>query len=111
FPITPPALGPTSALSLFVSLLILPPPISTLFPYTTLFRSDHLLNGQRAECARLVLDQEAVAGHLPKLLADDADRDVGRTAGAERYHHPDRFRRIFVLCRSAGDAAGKEEER
>src|SRR5207245_7387211 len=84
FPITPPALGPTSALSLFVSLLILPPPISTLFPYTTLFRSDHLLNGQRAECARLVLDQEAVAGHLPKLLADDADRDVGRTAGAER---------------------------
>jgi hypothetical protein len=52
-----------------------------------------------------------VPGHLPKLLADDADRDVGRTAGAEGHHDPDRFRRIFVLCRSTAGAAGKEEER
>ena len=74
-------------------------------------RLDHFLDGEDSEHARLVLDHEAVAGHLPHLLADDADRDVGRAARAERHHHPDRLRRILVLrLRKAADANDESNE-
>src|SRR5437773_5691461 len=48
-----------------------PPPTSTLFPYTTLFRSVALLATARAECDRLI-------------VALNTDRGVRRLKGPER---------------------------
>src|SRR5690606_42128916 len=54
-------------LSLFFFLMIRRPPRSTLFPYTTLFRSVHDVLGPQAAQERVVLDRErdAVADVLP----------------------------------------------
>src|SRR5256885_16509770 len=45
------------------------PPRSTLFPYTTLFRSDGALGGREGRVGRAAQDQEVPAGHR---LADAA---------------------------------------
>src|SRR5688572_33247325 len=83
-----------SSFSFFFVLLILRPPRSTLFPYTTLFRSVlesvRLLDGRRSE-ARLALrsgdllrhgERAAVPPHVRQALADDpglgADRKSTR---------------------------------
>src|SRR5687767_15407156 len=65
---------------LVVSLTILPPPRSTLFPYTTLFRS--LLGARRTD--RI----EAVAEECKKLGARAAHAhalDVSKTASVEEF--------------------------
>src|SRR3712207_6933724 len=50
----------------FFFLMIRRPPRSTLFPYTTLFRSDHeVVAGQRAERADDVLGRPRRGRHLP----------------------------------------------
>src|SRR2546430_8934005 len=64
-----------SQLSYFFFLMIRRPPRSTLFPYTTLFRSpydrDRRLGGAEAPAARL---QEPVwRGHVPRLGYDGDD--------------------------------------
>src|SRR5439155_25184308 len=78
--------------SLF-SLLLLPPPRSTLFPYTTLFRSTprfHLaLEGHQLDHDRHgLLDRVDAVVVRPRMarLADDRDRHVDRTVGAEAEH-------------------------
>src|SRR2546426_8393771 len=40
------------------------PPRSTLFPYTTLFRSDHLPTALKTESRHTGLRQSALAGHV-----------------------------------------------
>src|SRR2546427_5141365 len=61
------------------------PPRSTLFPYTTLFRSLKAIDAQRDQVPRALVGAH-VAGdqlHLRQLMLD----------GADRFHHP---RRVTV---------------
>src|SRR5438309_11923335 len=85
------------------------PPRSTLFPYTTLFRSDDLLPGG----ARLLPPRGPVGGpaplhhaparsrrEAPPLRPRDVPRDGGRSGGDER---------ADVAPRERGDAAGRAD--
>src|SRR5687767_1084120 len=88
---------------LVVSLTILPPPRSTLFPYTTLFRS--LLGARRTD--RI----EAVAEECKKLGARAAHAhalDVSKTASVEEFAKWARTtaQRVDVLVNNAGGAHG-----
>src|SRR5262245_64775007 len=67
--------------------MILPPPRSTLFPYTTLFRSD-----QRRESATISMDElpEGPTRHVDPLpLSDD-----------EHHRHVERIGGIFGVSRA-----------
>src|SRR2546430_13369406 len=71
--------------SYFFFLMIRRPPRSTLFPYTTLFRSDvelhDALSADRAELALLEHAQELllhVDRHLADLVQEDRDRKSTR---------------------------------
>src|SRR5207248_9994476 len=79
-------------LSRIVSLLFLPrtrpPPISTLFPYTTLFRSeaqsadrDHSFDRHHVLSARELHDGEFEPGPYERDEGEPADRSDGRNAG------------------------------
>src|SRR5687768_17830451 len=86
--------------------MIRPPPRSTLFPYTTLFRSELRLPRQLAgpPCGRVVLRPH------PHALGVQSDRDLGRSPGnagpARRIDH-DRSEehtselqsRLHLVCR------------
>src|SRR5205814_6383851 len=54
--------------------LLRPPPISTLFPYTTLFRSQAV--GAQQDLADQEGHRQAVVGLIPGLAAHFADRDA-----------------------------------
>src|SRR2546430_10712883 len=65
-PLTLLSTPPGAYISFFFFLMIRPPPRSTLFPYTTLFRSRHL--GLRFQNRRYgKSDEQPRAGHLPDV--------------------------------------------
>src|SRR6266478_9973383 len=77
-------------------LMIRRPPRSTLFPYTTLFRSDH------AARAADVLDDHLLGQNLGEPPSNDASEHVGPAARRERDHHGQRPRPpAFAGCRAA----------
>src|SRR2546430_17475305 len=53
-----------SYLIFFFFLMIRRPPRSTLFPYTTLFRSPHVSGRQRISAQRVKVDDRTVERHL-----------------------------------------------
>src|SRR5207247_6836649 len=73
---------------LFFLLLLRPPPRSTLFPYTTLFRSADLL---------LLLDVQELLAHPPEHVVGDRlrDPDVGRS----EEHTSELQSRVDLVCR------------
>src|SRR5947209_9122677 len=82
-------------LCLFFFLMIRPPPRSTLFPYTTLFRSVH----------RRPLDLRDVRVHVPQSrnhrLAGEIDRrDAGKTVIPRSEEHTSELQsRQYLVCR------------
>src|SRR3712207_9227339 len=64
------------------------PPRSTLFPYTTLFRSDERSAEERADAE----DAEEVARHRaaldPLRLTEPVEVEAGAVVGRERLHRP-----------------------
>src|SRR5256885_15953683 len=93
----------------FFFLMIRRPPRSTLFPYTTLFRSPLGLVERRLERARVDLGEQLsrlhelpfVKGHLEERPVDPAvdGRGVERAHGAERIDRSEE-RRVGKECRS-----------
>src|SRR2546427_7655562 len=74
------------------------PPRSTLFPYTTLFRSDGVDDGRRIDRALDVADEAAVDFEL--VERERAQIQQARVAGAEiveREAHPARDRKSTRL--------------
>src|SRR3712207_7614272 len=97
-------------LCLFFFLMIRRPPRSTLFPYTTLFRSDF---AEPAECLRTQPGVGCFEGELskrsqPLLLSESnkgcrgsqADDGVGRVAqGRSEEHTSELQSRQYLVCR------------
>src|SRR3712207_7674390 len=81
------------------------PPRSTLFPYTTLFRSVHDLPVEDAPVEQLALqrvagvDLLAVDADLP-VLVDQGDRDLVELAvGRSEEHTSELQSRQYLVCR------------
>src|SRR3712207_8035595 len=81
----------------FFFLMIRRPPRSTLFPYTTLFRSVQLEVHHRAE------HQEAELGRRPQHGEAGGDEGVGLTAQAQHHrseeHTSELQSRQYLVCR------------
>src|SRR5207248_8519383 len=77
----------TPSQPLFYFLLIRRPPIPTLFPYTTLFRSPSLAAQLRRPCPLLAQDGRAGAGEKQRVVAARRGNPGGVCVSA---HHPDR---------------------
>src|SRR3712207_9030295 len=82
------------------------PPRSTLFPYTTLFRSEHegaqlVHDGQRVRSHRNVTGCEAVLDHRVDELADPAG--AGRAQGGAR--------RVWKVVRREQTGANRVKDR
>src|SRR6266702_8198435 len=78
--------------SIFFFLMIRRPPRSTLFPYTTLFRSEmvrvHIAASKRLAAVRRVLDL-GIGGVADFQVVPDSPRgQVGRVAGVSLSHAP-----------------------
>src|SRR5690242_21193188 len=85
--------------SLLISKLILRPPLLTLFPYTTLFRS--LFVDRHHDAAGLGIETVLGAGvaHVPDGLADDArDIDVARDRKSTRLNSSHMSISYAVFC-------------
>src|SRR3712207_7997930 len=79
-------------------LMIRRPPRSTLFPYTTLFRSVHDL--RRRGRVRDVEDAEAVVGALVGVVALEREVRVElRRAGRSEEHTSELQSRQYLVCR------------
>src|SRR5687768_17703974 len=70
------------------------PPRSTLFPYTTLFRSVSLGSTSRAGCRRSLTRP---IGHSPTCSASATD--VARSAGRSEEHTSELQSRLHLVCR------------
>src|SRR3712207_7974990 len=87
--------------SIFFFLMIRRPPRSTLFPYTTLFRSDEVLNQGRFEALDELLAEDVV--HHAALFVDLQGRQ--ETAGSLRAirrseeHTSELQSRQYLVCR------------
>src|SRR5262245_62481438 len=66
------------AVSLVFFLLIRRPPRSTLFPYTTLFRSEAAKKFSKSDIEREVLETRALAFEIIKYLSDIGEGMVDR---------------------------------
>src|SRR5690242_10043597 len=91
------------------------PPRSTLFPYTTLFRSDRALERVRALAARVARDrgEEPVARRdrlLPRVQQQEAARSVRVLRHTELDAALPEERRLLVAG-DAGDRDGRAEDR
>src|SRR5689334_23635088 len=76
------------------------PPRSTLFPYTTLFRSDEVDAGEvleRADVAALAADDAAL--HVVGGELDHGDRGLGRVAGRSEEHTSELQSQFHLVCR------------
>ena len=51
---------------------------------------DHVTRGDNAARGRLILDKDALAERLAKLVGDKPGRNIGRPANPEADHKPDR---------------------
>src|SRR5256885_5798395 len=88
--------------SLFFFLMIRRPPRSTLFPYTTLFRSEQRVAPLRVEDHVLILNHRLEAARLVIAGHICAQRLYQRMVlSARRSRHP----RAEVFCQLAGDGA------
>ena len=65
----------------------------------------------RAAGAGPVLDDDGVAAALADLAAEDAGQMSGGAAGRERYHQPDGFAGVGVLCARGGAGASSARGR
>src|SRR3712207_9034655 len=70
-------------LFIFFFLMIRRPPRSTLFPYTTLFRS--LRVGSHVDLARAQLARRAQGGHERPVLGDVVRRDADRLPALDQH--------------------------
>src|SRR3712207_7118839 len=90
------------------------PPRSTLFPYTTLFRSRHALDQRldRREEVRAVVVVELpgdVVGQLQVLLLVVAHRHLGRVVGQRSEEHTSELQsRQYLVCRLLLEKKKKE---
>src|SRR3712207_7287802 len=86
------------------------PPRSTLFPYTTLFRSDVDVPTERAALDHELEDDVAFRGDARRHLHDDADRpvlergqrvDIGAASrkGRSEEHTSELQSRQYLVCR------------
>src|SRR3712207_8353078 len=85
------------------------PPKSTLFPYTTLFRSRDEIRADGGTPAGPVLDDQGLAERLGQRVLHHADEDIGPARGGEGHDHADRPRseehtselqsRQYLVCR------------
>src|SRR3712207_8333024 len=88
--------------------MIQPPPRSTLFPYTTLFRSVRLLEHQLAPDVGVVVDRPAPVDVVDVDLVVDVQvleqveeeqRHVGVGAGRSEEHTSELQSRQYIVCR------------
>ena len=63
---------------------------------------DHIA-GDVAVGAGVVVDDDGLAEEFGELLAHDARRDIGRTAGDGRYDELDWARRVLRECRGGSE--------
>src|SRR3712207_8413947 len=77
-------------------LMIRRPPRSTLFPYTTLFRSGHLATGDRFDPAQAVHHRVAVA---VELVGRPRRGAVGGEEGRSEEHTSELQSRQYLVCR------------
>src|SRR5439155_7598627 len=85
-----------------------PPPLSTLFPYTTLFRSDIVGQGAQAESVRARLRQ-AAKHSLPVLI--QGETGTGKELAANALHNlSKRAGRPFVWVNCASIPETRSEE-
>src|SRR3712207_9312318 len=86
----------------FFFLMIRRPPRSTLFPYTTLFRSGLVPVDEPAPATALVAEEDVLGdrqvGHQGELLVDDHDPDVLAVARSEE-HTSELQSRQYLVCR------------
>src|SRR5206468_12807029 len=82
----------------FFFLMIRPPPRSTLFPYTTLFRSDHPREMLGDAVRRLAVAGGAVPGEAVVGRRDRQPGDEGREARSEE-HTSELQSRSDLVCR------------
>src|SRR3712207_7255929 len=85
------------------------PPRSTLFPYTTLFRSRHLVNGVNARAdvceeavvglQEVVLDVDAVNRDVERALGQAVDGRGARAARRSEEHTSELQSRQYLVCR------------
>src|SRR3712207_8983680 len=76
------------------------PPRSTLFPYTTLFRSDDPLAGQVADVGDAVERQQVVlAQRVERDLRGDDELVVGAVVGRSEEHTSELQSRQYLVCR------------
>src|SRR3712207_7189654 len=84
--------------------MIRPPPRSTLFPYTTLFRSHSRLRGEVSQEQRVVYDQDMGSFGAAARLEEEAVAEVGTlraSAGVLRSeeHTSELQSRQYLVCR------------
>src|SRR3712207_8287547 len=81
------------------------PPRSTLFPYTTLFRSDHFVDPLGRRCdLRGALDLHrapsgSVASHSPSAWSTARSNDRGRIPYRSEEHTSELQSRQYLVCR------------
>src|SRR3989442_15861461 len=89
------------------------PPRSTLFPYTTLFRSEVRLEGRREELAQHVHHLGEADGVVVDVAEVDSrvlgdQQDVGpHEPGADVHERRDRAFHLEEITLEAGDALGR----
>src|SRR2546429_4831863 len=71
------------------------PPRSTLFPYTTLFRSHHQLGTRR----RPAQAEPAAGSHGAAAFSASAGRSAGNYAGRSEEHTSELQSRLHLVCR------------
>src|SRR3712207_8573636 len=80
-------------------LMIRRPPRSTLFPYTTLFRSDvHVIDGEGNECPPDEPGDIALAGRIPALFKEYWEQPDETEARSEE-HTSELQSRQYLVCR------------
>src|SRR3712207_7454117 len=82
--------------SSFFFLMIRRPPRSTLFPYTTLFRSCYRVEGGVVTTGRVTIGRDALVGEATVL---DVDTSVGDGAQRSEEHTSELQSRQYLVCR------------
>src|SRR5438876_5964844 len=93
-----PTFLPTTSLRLFF-LLIRPPPRSTLFPYTTLFRS--VRHGHGHDAGEIGGPRDVIGGHRHDVLVEGVEDPDGLVAEADRSeeHTSELQSPVHLVCR------------
>src|SRR3712207_8155333 len=86
-------------LTIFFFLMIRRPPRSTLFPYTTLFRSGDGDRRRGSAAVRAALGRPGRAGALPACVAGRRERGAGGPARRSEEHTSELQSRQYLVCR------------